>query len=152
METIVDRLAAAAGHYEGSGDGAESGPFTAVFDVGVLLDGMGATIDYVATAGNGTVVHREHTVLAFDMWSGEATLYVLCPELRGVGQLVQIGDSTFDNGRGTDGFQLQIDLVLDEERSTTSGRGVLPGRISPSGPAPGSSGCLRQPEADDGIG
>jgi hypothetical protein len=114
METIVDRLAAAAGHYEGSGDGAESGPFTAVFDVGVLLDGMGATIDYVATAGNGTVVHREHTVLAFDMWSGEATLYVLCPELRGMGQLVQIGGSTFDNGRGTDGFQLQIDLVLDE--------------------------------------
>ena len=114
METIVDRLAAAAGHYEGSGDGAESGPFTAVLDVAVVLDGMGATIDYVATGSDGGVVHREHTVLAFDMWSGEATLYVLCPELRGVGQLVQIGDSTFDNGRGTDGFQLQIDLVLDQ--------------------------------------
>jgi hypothetical protein len=114
METIVDRLVAAAGHYEGSGDGAESGPFTAVFEVGALLDGMGATIDYVATGRDGTVVHREHTVLAFDMWSGEATLYVLCSELRGVGQLVQIGDSTFDNGRGTEGFQLQIDLILQD--------------------------------------
>lgn len=114
METIVHRLVAAAGHYEGAGDGVESGPFTAVFEVGALLDGMGATIDYVATGPDGTVVHREHTVLAFDMWSGEATLYVLCSELSGVGQLVQIGDSTFTNNRGTAGFELQIDLILDE--------------------------------------
>ena len=113
METIIDRVAAIAGRYEGSGDGAESGPFTATLEIAPLLGGMGATIDYTATGPDGTPVHAEHTVLAFDMWSGEATLYVLCAELSGVGQLVQVGASTFANGQGIDGFDLQIEIVLD---------------------------------------
>jgi hypothetical protein len=105
----------AAGHYEGTGVGDESGPFSATIDLRPLLDGMGATIDYVAVGADGSVLHREHTVLAFDMWSGEATLYVLCAELNGLGQLVQVGHSTFHNGRGIDGFQLQIELRIDDE-------------------------------------
>ena len=109
METIIDRVIGAAGRYDGSGDGAESGPFTATIEIAALLGGMGATIDYVATAPDGTELHAEHTVLAFDMWSGEATLYVLCAELSGLGQLVQVSESTFTNGQGPDGFQLQIE-------------------------------------------
>ncbi len=112
METIIDRVVAAAGRYEGAGDGAESGPFTATIDIAPVLDGMGATIDYVATAPDGTELHREHTLLAFDMWSGEASLFVLCAELTGVGQLVQSSGSTFNNGRGTDGFELQIEIAF----------------------------------------
>ena len=115
METIIDRLNAAAGRYEGTGDGTESGPFNATIEIAPLLDGMGATIDYVATATDGTELHREHTVLAFDMWSGEATLYVLCAELNGLGQLVQTSESTFANGRGTDGFELQIEIVIADQ-------------------------------------
>jgi hypothetical protein len=73
---------------------------------------MGTTIVYTATAPDGSELHREHTVLAFDMWSGEATLYVLCAELRGMGQLVQASESTFTNGQGTEGFELQIEVVI----------------------------------------
>jgi hypothetical protein len=75
---------------------------------------MGASIDYIATAPDGQVAHREHTTLAFDMWSGEATLYVLCAELSGVGQLVQVSDSTFNNGRGADGLEVQIELAFGD--------------------------------------
>jgi hypothetical protein len=114
METIIDRVAAAAGRYEGSGNGAESGPFTATLEITSLLGGMGVTIDYTATAMDGTPLHAEHTVLAFDMWSGEATLYVLCDELSGLGQLVQVGASTFANEQGVDGFDLQIEIVLGD--------------------------------------
>ena len=112
METIIDRLVAAAGRYEGTGDGSESGPFGATIEITSLLDGLGVTIDYTATAPDGRELHREHTVLAFDMWSGEATLYVLCAELNGLGQLVQSSESTFSNGQGTDGFELQIEIVI----------------------------------------
>jgi hypothetical protein len=115
METIIDRVIAVAGRYEGSGDGAESGPFSASLEITPLLHGLGATIDYTATATDGTQLHAEHTVLAFDMWSGEATLYVLCAELSGVGQLVQVGASTFANGQGIDGFDLQIEILLDDQ-------------------------------------
>ena len=112
METIIDRLIAAAGRYDGTGGGSESGPFSATIEIVALLDGMGATIDYIATAPDGTELHREHTMLAFDMWSGEAKLYVLCAELSGLGQLVQVSESTFTNGQGTEGFELQIEIVL----------------------------------------
>jgi len=115
METIIDRVVSAAGRYEGTGDGAESGPFTAAIEISAILGGMGATIDYVATAPDGTELHAERTMLAFDSWSGEATLYVLCAELSGVGQLVQISDSTFNNGRGTRGFELQIEIAIGNE-------------------------------------
>jgi hypothetical protein len=112
METIIDRLIAVAGRYEGAGDGSGSGPFDATIEITSLLGGMGATINYVATASDGSELHREHTVLAFDMWSGEATLYVLCAELSGVGQLVQSSGTTFTNGQGTDGFELEIEIVI----------------------------------------
>ncbi len=115
METIIDRLIAIAGRYQGTGGGIESGPFDATMEIAPLLGGMGATIDYVATAPDGSELHREHTVLGFDMWSGEATLYVLCAELNGVGQLVQSSGSTFSNGQGTDGFELQIEIVIADE-------------------------------------
>ena len=115
METIIERVVNASGRYVGSGDDAGSGPFTATIDITPLLGGMGAAIDYVATSGDGTELHSEHTVLALDMWSGEATLYVLCAELQGMGRLVQVGESTFSNGRGTDGLELQIEILLDEE-------------------------------------
>lgn len=115
METIIDRVVNASGRYVGSGDGAESGPFTATIAIAPLLGGMAASIDYVATSPDGAELHSEHTVLAFDMWSGEATLYVLCAELRGVGQLVQVSESAFSNGRGTDGLQLQIEILVGDE-------------------------------------
>lgn len=115
MKTFIDRVVAAAGHYEGVGDGSESGPFTAVLDVRPLLDGMGAEIAYAATGPDGDVIHREHTVLAFDMWSGQATLHVLCAEISGLGRLVEMSDTTFSNGAGIDGFDLGIELVIDND-------------------------------------
>ena len=115
METIIDRVLSAAGRHGGTGDGAESGPFTATLVVTPLLGSMGASIDYVATAPDGRELHSEHTVLAFESWSGQPTLFVLCAELNGVDQLVQTGESTFNNGRGTDGFELQIEIALDDD-------------------------------------
>jgi hypothetical protein len=115
METIIDRVVRAAGHYEGMGDGAESGAFSGVVEIRPVLDGLGAELTYRATAPDGSVLHVEHTLLALDMWSGEPTLFVLCSELNGLGQLVQSGESTFSNGRGTQGFELQIELDLGED-------------------------------------
>ncbi len=114
METIIDRVVAAVGRYEGPGSGVESGPFTGVMDIRSVLDGMAAELTYTATAPDGTVLHSEHTLLAFEMWSGEATLYVMCAELNGVGELPQSTDTTFNNGRGENGFELQIEIDLDE--------------------------------------
>ncbi len=113
MDTIIDRVLSAAGRHEGTGDGPESGPFSATLEVAPILDKMGASIDYVATAPDGSELHSEHTVLAFESWSGQPTLFVLCAELNGIDQLVQTGESTFNNGRGTDGFELQIEISLD---------------------------------------
>lgn len=114
METIIDRVAAAAGHFAGHGDGPGWGPFEAAFEVRALLDGMGAEIVYVATDAAGAVLHSERTVLAFDMWSGEPTLYVLCRELSGLGQLTLHSESTFSNGAGIDSFEVQIELTIDD--------------------------------------
>jgi hypothetical protein len=114
METIIDRVVAAAGRYEGSGSGSESGPFSGVLNIRPLLDGLGAELTYTTTGPDGSVLHDEHTLLAFNMWSGEATLYVMCSELNGVGELLQVGKSTFSNGRGANEFELQIEIVIDE--------------------------------------
>ena len=114
METTIGRVVRAAGRYEGTGSGAESGPFDATIEITPVLDGMGATIDYVAVASDGTELHAEHTTLAFDSWSGQATLYVMCSELNGVGQLIEVSGSRFDNGQGIDGFELQIEIALDD--------------------------------------
>ena len=113
METIIDQVVRAAGHYEGRGDGIESGPFGGVVDIRPLLGGRGAELTYTATAPDGSVLHEEHTVLALDMWSGEPTLYVLCAELEGLGELLQASETTFSNGRGVDSLQLRIELRLD---------------------------------------
>jgi len=115
METIVDRVVRAAGRYEGPGSGAESGAFTGVVEIRSVLDGLGAELTYRATGPDGAVLHDEHTLLALDMWSGEPTLFVLCSELNGLGQLVQSGESTFGNGRGKQGFELQIELELGDD-------------------------------------
>jgi len=116
MQTIVDRVVAAAGRYEGPGDGIESGPFRGVLDIEPLLDAMGADIRYSATAPDGSSLHVEHTTLALDMWSGEPTLYVLCQELAGMGQLALASDSTFSNGRTVDEFEVQIEISIDGDR------------------------------------
>jgi hypothetical protein len=113
METIIDQVVHGAGHYEGKGDGIESGPFDGVVDIRPLLGGRGAELTYRTTAPDGTLLHEEHTVLALDMWSGEPTLYVLCADLEGLGELLQASEHTFSNGRGVDSFQLQIELQLD---------------------------------------
>lgn len=118
METIIDRVVSAAGRYEGPGSGSESGPFTGVLEIRALLDGMGAELEYTATAPDGAILHAERTLLAFDMWSGEATLYAMCAELKGVGELLQTGPTTFNNGRGPEGFELQIEIVIDDAELT----------------------------------
>ncbi len=115
METIIERLAAAAGRYRGSGDGAESGPFSATIDVRAALDGLGVEIEYEAIGPDGERLHVERTMLTFNMISGEPTLYVLCDELHGMAQLAQVSESTFSNGAGREGFELQIDIELDGE-------------------------------------
>jgi hypothetical protein len=112
METIIDRVAAAAGRYEGPGESADSGSFTGVLEIRALLDGMGAELTYTATAPDGNVLHSEHTLLGFDMFSGEATLYVMGSELNGVGQLRQTNETTFNNGRGENGFEVQIEIII----------------------------------------
>jgi hypothetical protein len=111
MDTIITRLAALAGRFDGTGDGAESGAFTASMEIVVVLDGLGVEIDYRAVAPDGTELHHERTSVAFDMWSGEPTLYVLCSELSGMGQLVQTSETTFSNGKGLDELQVQIEVL-----------------------------------------
>lgn len=115
METIIDRVIAAAGRYEGDGDGAESGPFASALEITTLLDGLGASIDYRASGPDGSTLHAEHTVLAFDTWSGEPTLYVLCAELSGLGTLALVAEATFSNGAGVDGLELQIEIVPSDD-------------------------------------
>lgn len=116
METIIDRVVGAAGHYEGTGDGAQIGRFTATLDVRPLLDGLGAELMYVETGADGSMLHTEHTLLAFDMWSGVPTLYVLCAELRGLGVLAAVGASRFSNGVGIESYELQVDIDIAENQ------------------------------------
>ncbi len=112
METVIDRVVAAAGRYEGTGHGMHAGAFSSSIEVVPVADGMGAEIVYVASTADGSVVHHEHTLLAFDMWSGEATLYVLCAELNGLGRLVQMSETGFSNGLGVDGFEVAVELQV----------------------------------------
>ena len=118
METTIEHLAAAAGRYEGTGDGAESGSFAATIEIRPLLDGLGVEIDYEATDDGGQRLHAERTVLAFDSIGGEPTLYVLCEELRGMAQLSQVAANRFGNGAGEDGFDLEIEIGLDDDELT----------------------------------
>ncbi len=117
MQTSVEQLAAAGGRYEGEGDGAESGPFHATIDVRPVLDGLGVELVYEATGDSGTL-HSEHTVLTYDMMTGEPTLFVLCDELRGMAHLRQLATNRFGNGVGREGFELEIELALDHGELT----------------------------------
>lgn len=126
MDTIIDRVVRAAGRHEGPGDGIESGPFSAVVEVRALQGGRGAELTYVATAPDGSLLHEEHTILALDMWSGEPTLYVLCAELEGMGQLSQVSETTFTNGRDHETCSSGSSCVSTATHSTTSGRGGHP--------------------------
>jgi len=119
METVIDRLAGAAGHYTGGGDGAESGPFAATMDVRPLLDGLGVEIAYTAIDPQGDRLHDERTTLAFEMMTGEPTLYVLCAELHGIARLRQIAPDVFSNSAGKAGFELQIELGLGDDGELT---------------------------------
>lgn len=118
METTIEELAGAAGHYSGSGDGVESGPFTATVDVRSLLDGLAVEIVYEAIGQDGERLHVEHTLLTYDMITGEPTLYVTSAELRGMAQLRQLGTNRFGNSKGLDGFDLRIELELEGDELT----------------------------------
>lgn len=113
METTIEHLAAAAGRYTGSGDGIESGPFTATIEVEPVLDGLGVEIHYEAVAPDGSRLHIERTILAFDMISGTPTLHVLCEELHGMGRLAQVASNQYGNRAGHDEFKLLIEVDLD---------------------------------------
>jgi hypothetical protein len=77
---------------------------------------MGAELTYLETGADGSMLHAEHTLLAFDMWSGVPTLYVLCAELRGLGVLAAVGASRFSNGAGVESYVLQVDIDIAEDR------------------------------------
>jgi len=112
-------LAAAAGHYAGKGDGEESGPFTATIDVQPILGELGVEIGYEAIDPQGDRLHIERTVLTYGMMSGEPTLYVLCDELHGMGQLRQVGPDRYNNGAGRAGFELQIEIAVSGDGELT---------------------------------
>ncbi len=52
----------APGSYVGTGDGIESGPFTARIDIASLPNG-GVSLDYVARSTEHGLLHEEHTLL-----------------------------------------------------------------------------------------
>jgi len=118
MDSMIDRLNALAGRHEGTGDGAESGPFTATLHIEPMLGSLGTAISYTAIDPSGEQLHTERTTLARDMLSGHLTLFVLCEELSGLGQLSEISDGVFDNGAGVDGFELQITIGLTVDEVT----------------------------------
>ena len=103
MDITIESLAAASGHYTGTGGGEESGPFTAVIDVRPMLGTLGVEIEYEAIDPDGDRLHIERTVLTYDMMSGEQTLYVLCDELHGMGQLHLTAANRYNNGAGRGG-------------------------------------------------
>lgn len=115
MESLIDKLVARSGAYTGAGDGQESGPFTATIELEPLVGKLGASIAYRAVDPSGEQLHEERTMLAHDMLSGHLTLWVLCDELSGVGQLREVSAGVFNNGAGVDGFELQIEIGLDAE-------------------------------------
>lgn len=118
MESLIDQLVARSGAYTGTGDGQESGPFTATIELQPLVGSLGASIAYRAVDPVGEQLHEEQTMLAYDMLSGQLTLWVLCDELSGVGQLREVSTGVFNNGAGPDGFELQIEIGLAAEELT----------------------------------
>jgi hypothetical protein len=118
MDSMIDRLNAHAGHHNGTGDGAESGPFTATIDLEPLLGSLGTSIVYTATSLDGEQLHTERTTVAHDMFSGRLMLFVLSAELSGLGQLSEVSGGVFNNGAGVESFELQITIELTDDELT----------------------------------
>ena len=127
MDTMIDRLNALAGHHEGTGNGDESGPFTATIGIEPLLGSLGAALVYTAVGPAGEQLHTERTTLAHDMVSGHLTLFVLCAELSGLGQLTEVSEGVFNNGAGADGFELQITIGVTAGELTYTWSWAPPG-------------------------
>ncbi len=127
MDTMIDRLNALAGHHEGTGNGEESGPFTATVSIEPLLESLGTEIVYTAVDPAGEQLHTERTTLAHDMISGHLTLFVLCAELSGLGQLTEVAEGVFNNGAGVDGFELQIAIGFTDDELTYTWSWAPPG-------------------------
>ena len=127
MDTMIDRLNALAGNHEGTGNGDESGPFTATISIEPLLRSLGTAIVYTAVNPAGEQLHTERTTLAHDMMSGHLTLFVLCAELSGLGQLTEISEGVFNNGAGVDGFELQITVGFTTDELTYTWSWAAPG-------------------------
>ena len=127
MDSMIDRLNALAGHHQGTGDGTESGPFTATIDIEPLLGSLGTGIAYTAVSPAGEQLHTERTTLAREMLSGRLTLFVLSAELSGLGQLSEVSDGVFSNGAGVDGFELQVTIELTDDKLTYTWSWAPPG-------------------------
>jgi hypothetical protein len=127
MDTMIDRLNALAGHHEGTGNGGESGPFTATISIEPLLGSLGTAVVYTAVDPTGKQLHTERTTLAHDMVSGHLTLFVLCAELSGLGQLTEVSEGVFNNGAGLAGFELQITIGVTADELTYTWSWAPPG-------------------------
>ena len=107
---LLTELRGQPGVYVGSGDGPESGPFTARIQVSASLDGLGCDIAYEAWDGP-EHKHREQTLLAPSMGGG-AVLTVLCRELPGLAVLPERDPGIFTNGASLDEFRIEIRISL----------------------------------------
>jgi hypothetical protein len=127
MDSMIDRLNALAGQHQGTGDGTESGPFTATINIEPLLGSLGTAIAYTAVNPAGEQLHTERTTLAYEMLSGRLTLFVLSAQLSGLGQLSEVSGGVFNNGAGVDGFELQIAIELTDDELTYTWSWAPPG-------------------------
>ncbi|MEM7286580.1 MAG: hypothetical protein AAF480_09540 [Actinomycetota bacterium] len=109
--SLLARLREQPGVYVGTGDGPESGPFTARIEVGTSIDRLGCTIAYEAWDGP-EHKHREQTLLAPAM-DGGSVLTVLCQELPGLAVLPEARPGVFSNHAGSDDFRIEIGITLE---------------------------------------
>ena len=122
---LLSALQDAPGVYVGTGDGPESGPFTARIAVSPSLDGLGCDIAYEAWDGP-ELKHREQTLLAASM-AGGAVLTVLCQELPGLAVLQESEPGVFTNGGSTEDFRIAIRISLDGPELVYSWSWAFPG-------------------------
>ncbi len=123
--SILTALQAAPGVYVGTGDGPESGPFTARIEVSPSLDGLGCDIAYEAWDGP-ELKHREQTLLAPSM-EGGAVLTVLCQELPGLAALHESEPGVFTSGGSAEDFRIAIRISLDGPELVYSWSWAFPG-------------------------
>jgi hypothetical protein len=93
MSDLLNRLAAAPGVYRGTGDGPESGPFTARLEVRTVVGGRAVILDFEAVDGDG-VTHVDHCMLAEDERS-RPELNVVSDELPGIVRFIQAEPGVF---------------------------------------------------------